>query len=620
MKHHIPKEENKVSPITTLPDHDRFAKHNKKHEELDERLTAIYKNETGEIPDMQHIEIRRSHFWLKALVCFLFLIILGSGGTWAYFFLINPSSEDQAPNVSLSITGPSLTDFGAPVSYTISFSNRSSQALTKSTLTLRLPTGFLLTKSSLPAKNAAQNEWDVGTIEPGERRTFTITGLLYGGNRETRSWRAFLTYQGASLNSEVQESASFESTIVNSPYSLRIDGPATIAPGMDAAYTFTVQTNELTFGTDLELAPTWPENFALISSTPALSKTLRWSIPKKTASTTVQFTLYGRFSTSVEKSLPIKSNLVAIFPETNQSLTVSSASVITEEIEGSENGLALAINGSGSEAISASPGDMLTMTLSVKNTTASLIKDGNLRLIFQAPSIKNQSILTWAKLSDKLDGDLRGEQISAAIRQAVLTWNKKQLPALSNFAPGDEITLSINVPIKNTSAFDLASIKERVISITGGLSFTNVSGASQLIPLSRHLVTLTSDLSFENRTASSVDPVGKEVHTVTWFLSHSFGGLKNVKVSAEVFPNVIFAHTSPAAAGVATYDPTSKRLTWVIPEIPESVDVLAWSFSLTLPDKNPSQNTLLSKVTVQAEDQNGQLITRETSVTALASP
>ena len=598
-----------------------ISKPDKKHSELNERLSAIYKNETGELPDMQHIDIRRSHFWLKFLVCALFLSVLGSGGAWVYFFVLSaPSDSFSTHSVNLAITGPSLTDFGSPSIYTISYTNRSGQPLTKSSLTIRFPVGFVLTKSSLPAKNAAKNEWDLGVIEPGERGTLTVTGLLYGANRDNRSWRAFLTYQGATLNTEVQETASFESTIINNPYNLRINGPATIAPGMEALYTYTVDTNEQAFSTDVELAPSWPENFAITSSSPALSKTLRFNIPKGSVSTSLTFVLRGRFSAGTEKSLPIKGTLSTVLPATNQAFVVNSASVITEQTEGAANGLALAINGSGSETLTASPADMLNITLSVKNSTASLIKDGTLRLIFQAPSIKRQSSINWAKLNDPTNGDLHGEQISATIRQATLSWGKKQLQTLSNFAPGEETSVSFSVPLKDANSFDLSSIKDRTITVTGGLSYTDASGTPQLIPLSRHLITITSDLSFENRTVPSTDETKKESHAITWLLSHSFGSLKNVKVSAEVFPDVVFTQTAPPAAGIATYDPATKRLSWVIPDMPESVDVLVWPFTLTVSNKNPSQNTLISKITVVAEDQNGQSITREATSTPLSSP
>jgi hypothetical protein len=588
--------------------------------QLNDRLTAIYQNEAGELPDMHHITIRHSHFWLKTLILILFLGVIGSGATWLYI-ATTPSSgyHETAQAVTVTINGPTLVDYGKPALYTITYTNKRARALTKASLALRFPTGFVLTKSSLPTKKASKNEWDLGSIEPGETGTLTVTGITYGTNRDNRSWRAFLNYQGESLNTEVQETASFETTIVNNPYNVSMTGPATVAPGMDALYTFTLTTNQTAFDTDMELTPSWPEYFSITSSSPQLSKTARWVIPKNTTSSSLQFEVHGRFTPNTEKNAALKANLVAVLPSSNQTFTVNTASFTTEQTAGAANGLALAINGSGSVTTAASPGELLTMTFAIKNTSATLIKDGVAQLIFQAPSIKRQSIINWAKLIDASNGDLRGEQISTAIRQASLTWNKKNLPQLGNLAPGEETSITLSVPVKNTETFDLSSIKERTIAITGGLTFTDASGTIQTLPLNRRLVSLGSDIAFEQRDVVTKDTNQAEVHTITWVASHSFGDLKKVKITAEVFPDVVFTQTVPASAGIASFDPATKKLSWTIPDLPESVDVLAWTFALNLTTKNPSQNTLVSKVTIEAEDEFGHAIQRESPALPLSN-
>lgn len=591
-----------------------------KTNELNERLNAIYKNEDGELPDMQSISIRRPRTWLTALVIILFLAVSSSAGAWLYFFYLNPPSNQATRDVTLAISGPALTDFGATTTYTISYTNTSPTTLLNPTLTVRFPTGFVMLKSSQNPKKGSKNEWDLNPIESGERGTLTISGRLYGGNRESRSWRSFLTYQGASLNSEVQETASFETTIVNSPYSLRIDGPATVPAGSEATYTFTVATNETAFASNLELAPNWGENFAITSSSPALSKTLRWTILKGSTSTETHFQATGILNDSIEKNQTIKAGLQVLADNPAESVTVSTANLITELTPRISGGLALAINGSSAPALTQGPGDLLNITLNFKNTTESPLKDGVLRLVFQAPSLKRQSVINWTKLNDKLDGDLRGEQISDTIRQATLSWNKKQLPALANLIPGDEVSLTLSVPIKDTSLFDLENSKERTITLTGGFSFATSSGTPKLLPLSPRKIVLTSDISFENRDSVTSDTAGNETHSLTWIISHSFGNLKNVKLSADVFPTVTFNQTSTAPAGIANFDNATKHLTWVIPEIPESVDVLAWPFSLMVTNRNPGQNTLISKITLEAEDESGQPIRRESTPTLLASP
>jgi hypothetical protein len=281
--------------------------------------------------------------------------------------------------------------------------------------------------------------------------------------------------------------------------------------------------------------------------------------PPYTTSSSLQFEVHGRFTPNTEKNAALKANLVAVLPSSNQTFTVNTASFTTEQTAGAANGLALAINGSGSVTTAASPGELLTMTFAIKNTSATLIKDGVAQLIFQAPSIKRQSIINWAKLIDASNGDLRGEQISTAIRQASLTWNKKNLPQLGNLAPGEETSITLSVPVKNTETFDLSSIKERTIAITGGLTFTDASGTIQTLPLNRRLVSLGSDIAFEQRDVVTKDTNQAEVHTITWVASHSFGDLKKVKITAEVFPDVVFTQTVASTFSISN-KPSEQRI------------------------------------------------------------
>ena len=45
-----------------------------------------------------------------------------------------------------------------------------------------------------------------------------------------------------------------------------------------------------------------------------------------------------------------------------------------------------------------------------------------------------------------------------------------------------------------------------------------------------------------------------------------------------------------------------KKISWKIAELPESIDVANAAFTIIINKKNPTQNPLLSKVHIQAED------------------
>jgi hypothetical protein len=574
----------------------------KEQKEIDERLTAIYQNDDGELPDMKNFEVRQGSVALKIFAGILTAIVIASGAAWVYFFVITKDSSTSTAAVALSFKGPEKTPFGVTTTFALSYTNKSQNILTKSTLTVRFPIGFVLATSSLPLKKGSKNEWELIDIPPQTTRQLSISGMLYGAEGQTRSWRSFLTYQPENINSLLQESASFQTTISESPYSLTISGPTEVTPHTSEKFTFSVITKKLAFDRPLEIIPDWPENFVLASSSPVLPKTGRWSISPPLPTSTLTFTAQGTFNDSPEKNQNVKGDLVLILPQNNQSFSIGNSTLNTTLGAITNSALSLAINGSTNETLVSTPGAVLTLTLNFKNTTPSTLKDGAFHIVFQTPSIKRTSVLNWGKLTDPLNGDIRGEQISPTIRQGTITWTKKNLPGLSTLAPGQELSLQISIPVKEQDLFDLAAITERSITVTGGATFATASGTLQTFNVSPHTITLGSDLSFESRDTVTTNTTDGENHAITWILSHSFNGLKNIRVTAEVYGNVKIAPSSTPSAGAMSFDAQTKHIIWVVPEMPETVDVLALPFSISLPNKDPSQTILISAPSIEADD------------------
>ena len=85
-------------------------------------------------------------------------------------------------------------------------------------------------------------------------------------------------------------------------------------------------------------------------------------------------------------------------------------------------------------------------------------------------------------------------------------------------------------------------------------------------------------------------------------LSKSQFALKNVTVDADLFGDITFGSASSTPAGTLSFDPTTKHLVWSIPEFTENNDILALPFTVTINKKNPTQNILVSKVHIRAQD------------------
>lgn len=574
-------------------------------EELNHSLASIYQDDSGSIPDMKKMNIRKNR---SILATFSWLLALGvalAGLAWAGFFWFTPTTPGGSELVSLSIAGPNEVTLDAASTYTIKFKNDGAVPLRDITFSIYYPKGFIFATSTPALGNALHNSWSIETLSPHESGTIVIVGKNYGAENEQKSWRVFMNYTPSNFNSELQKTAILNTSINSSPVTLTVTGPDKAVVGTESGYSFVV-TKNLSFNLPLELTTVLPPNFSITSSTPALNKNGLWLVrPTVTTSslpgaepTAATFTLRGKFTASTNTtSSPIQG--VLSLPNGNDRIEIGRAA-ITPEIAKNNLDFSLAINGSLTDQ-TAKPGDLLTITLHFKNTSAGTLKNALVTLALDAPSTKKQSLLKWTDIADAADGEIRGVQIDDTVRRGTIVWNSGKIPALAKLNPNDEITIDLRLPIKDAAEFDLAAVKAATMSAVGNITFTNQTGATDGISLKPITITLNSDLKLDGRDAIEKNSQGQDVHTVGWVITNSFHSLKNIELTATAYGDISVI-TSPPAAGLLSYDPQTKKVTWTILEMPLATDVLNSSFAITINKSNPTQNTLLSKVHLTAED------------------
>ncbi len=570
-------------------------------EKIDRQLNSIYRDENGQMPNMRQIKVQHGSSWLKKT--FVFLLTLGvlAAAAWAGFFLM-PNNQFPENQVSLKIDGSEKVYLGATTTYKISFANLQKINLKNLLLTVRYPESFVVTASSLPASNQSQTEWHLGNLASSGKNEFQITGFYFGPMNEDQSWRLSLRYQPENFNSELQKSAALITRITNSPYNLTTTGSDKVAVGSETQYIVTLEDRDGRPGQNFVIQNEIPANFQITTSTPPVNKNKGWNFTYQPTSTTTPvlpirtiFTLSGKFVDSDEKTGLLKSSLQ--LPYTNGTKYTIANTQISSELIKNAISLNLAVNGSTSKA-SSKPGEPLNVTLAIKNDNPEKISKVSVVLNFDAPSLKKQSILDWNKLEDKADGTVVGKQISDTIRRGQITWNGKEI---STMKPGQETQFNLLLPVKDTKTIDWTSIKENIIKINPEITFIDSTGVAQTVVGQTLELSINSDFSFETR--DEVDMTGgKEIHNINWVVSNSIHTLKNVVISADLYGDISLSDPITAPAGKVKYDNKNKKITWEIPEINESMDVLALPFSITLNTKNPTQNILISKVRIQADD------------------
>ena len=576
-----------------------------KQTKLSKQLTQIYQDKEGHLPDMRKIKIKKSRAGLRNFFLIIFLGGLLAAAAWAGLFLMPSDKKFSEDQIKLLISGPQNVISGTSATYTISYENNQSVALKQATLNIQYPEGFVFVSSDVDSKNSGHTEWQLNDIGARKKKTITITGLAYGSLNQKQSWRAFLKYQPENFSSELQKASFLDVTIAKSPFSLTVSGPSKTIIGNAAEYIFTIKKEEASEINKLELKPSYPQNFFITSSSPALNKDKKWIIePNKTMPpdspeiSSWVFKITGKFLSSTENTSDITGALSTI--NNNNSFALADAK-ISAELTQNDLDFNLAINGSLTN-FSSKPGESLNITLSLRNQSPDDLKNATLKLTLDAPSEKKQSELDWPKIEDKFDGDVRGIQISDNLRRGEITWNKTKIPALAKINKNQEISVDIQLPIKDAAAFSLSdpNIPSKITALAE-ISFKDADNVSHTFSSNQIVITINSDLKFEARDTVSGSGNG-EKHAVSWVLTNNFHPLKNLVLSANVYGDVLVELPPSAPAGEVKFDTSNKKITWTIPEMPESVDTLALPISVTLNKVNPTQELLISKVHLQAED------------------
>jgi hypothetical protein len=577
----------------------------KKIKRIDQELKSIYEDKGGRLPNMRVIKKRKKHPVLRAIFSLLILGGLMAAVAWTGFFYLPNKKQVEADNLKLTINGPTELTIDATTTYVIQWKNKQNINISSAVLTVNYPEGFIYLDSSLKPANSGATEWKLDDMAAGGGGELKITGRNYGALNQQKSWRIFLNYRPENFASELQAMVSLGTQIASSPVAVTVSGPDRAIIGDEVEYTFTVNNDGAWQPKKILLRPVWPANFYVSSSTPQIGKDSIWTIASSPSTTTsatpvMTFKASGKFAdiSADTVELPdaeVKAVLELPFGADQRLFTIGETALKTQLAKNIQT-FSLAINGTMSD-FGSQPGEMLNLTVYLKNSGLESMKNVALTLALDAPALNKQSALNWAEIDDQLDGTIIGEQINDKSRRGTITWTSRQSKALTELKPGQEVSIDIKLPIRDTSNFDLASIGEYLIKAAAETTFKDKTGAEKTIGSNPIVITLNSDLSLEVRDTAAGDN-----RDIIWVLTNNFHPLKNIELSATMFGDVSLVTASSAPAGAVSHDDEAKTISWKIDEMPEGVDTLALPFTIVVNKINPTQNTLVSKVRVRAED------------------
>ncbi len=569
---------------------------------IKKELKHIYQNDDGSMPDMADFRKQKSHGLLRAMLFLLISCLFLGTVAWAGFFFLQPKSQFVEEDVILSMTGTTDVAVGKDVTYRVRYRNAQNVPLSKVVLQIKYPDGFTFVSASKMPSNDTKDEWNLGSLQAQEGGYIDLVGRVYGDLDKKASFRIFLNYIPANFSSEFQKVASLNISITDTPVNFAVQSPSEVVANAPVDLIVDIKkTEEAVNNIAFIIEP--GKMFSKVSAKPENDEDNLYQWSFKDLKEDKQIKIKGIFiSENGSEEAEVLFKVMGWKDAKKQDEPfVLRQQVVKVKLIKSELSASLAINGSMNN-LNVQPGEVLNITLALKNSGQSAIKNVSARLIFDTQSVNKKSLLNWTKIEDSADGDISGEQTSETVRRGIISWTAKNVKELASIAPGSEAHIDLSIPLKEQQSTDLTDFTTYLMSALTEIKYTSQAGAKMLSSNQIQMI-VNSDLALDVQDGVATNDQAVDTYAVSWVLSNSFHELKDIELSADIYGDIAWLDkklTKPA--GEAVFDPVSKRLTWKISSMPVSIDVLALKFAFVLNTKNPTQTQLMSKVNVKAFD------------------
>ncbi len=575
-----------------------------------DQLSQIYENSDGSMPDMKTFESRKTSRFVRALMVFLISCLFFGASAWVGLFILQPKSQFSETDVTLEISGEDTVLAGSEVTYRIRYRNAQSVSLHEVVLEARFPGGFKITTTTRAGDDESNGKWTLGTLDPGSGGYIDITGRFFGDSGSAQSIRSFLSYKPDNFTSTFQAVTTKTIQAKADAAIIEIGVAESVPRGGKTPITLTITPAPDVVLEHVELSCNSVDFTPDIKSTPASKEgsPCTWIFDEIREKTVIE--LSGMFASPTSSSdFAVELRGWENTDRTGEGYILGSAQknvVLTE----STTNVSLVING-GAGDTTISPGETMSASIVVQNKGETPLTDVVIEAVIDGPSYSNRSILGWQDLVLTGDADVGGEQLTPDTRRGKITWNKQYVPELGSIAPGKEVRVDVSIPIRSGDQITLGNFTTNNIVFASSFTYGKTD-ERKTISSNQINLTLVSDFALKTEYDFTSTSGLAGTYDIAWRLTNSFHGLKNIKLEMDLYGDVeVDPSKFTVAAGEMKYDETNKRITWTIPEMPTSVDILSAEFPVILKADNPTQKDLASKVRMSADDQTTNVVIKK---------
>lgn len=572
----------------------------KRGEQVEESLSAIFSDENGQLPDMTKLDRRGSRFYvylLSGIAAFLLLLL---GAVWVGFLVFKPFRGYTGKGLVLNIDGPSRVALGQETSYFINWSNEANEPLASSEVRVSFPTDFSPTKIE-PQPTGEGLVWRLGSIEFNGRGTITVKGVFTGALGTKTAIQAVGSYKPASFNSDFEILATRQLEYYESVLDGMVDVPEKVLPGDRIRIAYVVQNRGADPMTGLEARLTLPPGFIREATGTADlldggQVRIQLGDIKPGASSTAA--VYGTFASGAGGDLPIHAEAGKIGQ--GGSFQPAQKTDRTISVLAGDLSLKLVVNGSDADR-SIAFRDTLRTALAFENTSGE--KLGNVMVRFKleplaASSTPGQAVkkpapapkfVDWTELDDASSGTVSGN---------TLTWDQQSVGILKELVAGQDGSFEFSVPVipaelaaSGTYGFQLAA--EATVETVGKSKLNRTVRTKPMVFKFRSDAALLAEARYfsEEGAPQGTGPLPPVVgqpttYRISWVLTKTLHELRGLKLTAVLPKNVAWPNSFEVSAGEISYTEATREVRWQLNRLPADITEATADFDLVLTPAN----------------------------------
>lgn len=501
--------------------------------------------------------------WIIGGIGVLVLILVGIGGFYFYQGL-------TARGVALQIEGVNEVFIGVPTTITVMYANNGQSILSEAKVSLNLPEGISFVNGSPDQRIETKSVGDLGVGSAGKEE-FQVVALQNPNKVKTVS--ASIDYVASKLGSRFQRDASSELAVNEPAIRVYLSAPEKVLSGEEFQFTLAYENISKYDFAGIEVRLEYPPTFNFAkSSVPPTEGNYLWHFGELRAGSKGELIIKGSALGKADSFLEMKSELSAALAGRRYAIDGKSA-----RLSISPSSLPLAITVNNKTDYIASPGELLTYTISYQNNK----------------NINFNEVVLRAKLAGEMYNmhTVSSNGFFSSVDNT-LTWNAANTPGFENLGPGESGAVTFTIGVKNDYSIKRLNDKNFTLKVSAQIESPTVPpnvAAQKTVSLadieSKVKGRIVADVRALFRDAGSgiinKGPIPPRLnmpthYTVHWKIANFSNDAESVQMSAHLESGVTFTgKVKSTIVSVPAYNDRTGEVTWNIEKIVATKGVIS---------------------------------------------